>query len=264
MARLSYSRGVYRAGEQAVVQMPFLTLTAANAKRGWVDIHGYTQDATAAYGVPADAGSTPTGAELMGNTVMIPDAGANGGKASFGNDDSITAVGAAVTWLQAQPGVKTDKVIIGGGSMGALPALNWARQNLAKVAAISLIVPGLDLQYAHDTAPTQSQNGVTVSSVYPNLKADIEASWGGGTTPPAGYYATHSPIVYASQLAGIPITMWVSNNDAITNSPAVPDAFVTAVGPSCAIVNCGSQPGIGHAAPCATIEAQAAFLQGYV
>lgn len=264
MSRLTYTRGLYRANEQAVLQMPYGTLSAATAKRGWVTVHGYTQDATVAYTPATGTQDADTVPDLAGNLVMIPDAGVNGGKASFGNDDSVAAMGAAVTWLQAQPGVKTDKVIIGGGSMGALVALNWARQNLSKVAAILLSIPALDLQYAHDTAPGQTQNGVSVSSVYPNLKADIETSWGGGTTPPVGYYNTHSPIVFASQLAGIPMTLWVSGNDAITNSPAAPNTFVSAVGSSAAIVNCGTQPGLGHSAPCFTVQAQAAYIQNYV
>lgn len=264
--RTSFEVGTYRSGEQSSFVQPYLDLVAATAKRGIVMTHGYQSDATSYV-----ANATFDFPQLLGNSALGIDAGAptalgsgTVGKCSFGNDDSIAAVGAAVTYLQARQGVKTDKIMLMGISMGALPVLNWARQNLSKVAAIALIIPVLDLQYLHDTAPSQSQNGITFVSQFPNAVTDIQASWGGGSTPPAGYYNTHSPIVYASQLVGIPITCWVSNDDIVTNSPSAPNAFQTIVGSSCSVINCGTQSGIGHNAPCATLPAVGGFLQNYV
>lgn len=262
----TYTKGAYQAGEQGIILVP-KKLPAAGTKRGVIVAHGYLGDATLAYGTANLAtygGPAVTAASGGPETVGLAiDAG---GAATWGNNASITAVGNAWTWLKAQTalGVKTDKVLLIGGSMGALPVLNWARQNLAQVAAIALIIPVLDLQDCHDNAAGRSQNGVNVGATLPNLRTDIEASAGGVGNLTPTYYSTHSPAVFAAQLAGIPIQIWESANDINTNANGITTAAAFAAAAGGTLVNQGVQPGTGHSPGSLTAEQVAAFLATYV
>lgn len=72
------------------------------------------------------------------------------GASTWGNDASITAVDNIVSWANGAYGTRTDKVIVGGESMGALTALNWAWRNTDRVAAVWLRVPCTNLAALHD------------------------------------------------------------------------------------------------------------------
>lgn len=234
--------GEYRAGEEWVVWMPYQTLKTP--RRAVAFRNGYTSTAEG----DSFPGSLDDWAMHLPTTKFDCDWGASGGSKSFGNDDSVTAGNAIFSRITsgAYPQCKTDKVILGAVSMGGGVVLNWARQNPTKVAAILLDIPLLDLQYVHDTAPSQSQNGQTVSGVYPTLVADIEASAGGVANLTDVYYQTHSPIRYASQLAGIPIFLFYSPNDVVTNGGVVAPQFAAAQGSTTLIEGLAS-PGLGHA-----------------
>lgn len=88
-----------------------------------------------------------------GHPVFVPNAG---GPSTWGNQTSVDAVTAVVTWAATAYGTRTDYVALAAESMGALTALNWAVQNPTKVAAVWLRVPCLGLQWTHDNVPTFS------------------------------------------------------------------------------------------------------------
>jgi pimeloyl-ACP methyl ester carboxylesterase len=159
----------------------------------------------------------------------------------WGNDAAITSVAAVRTNLNTVT-PKTDKVVIVAISLGALLALNWARQNLSLVAAIALITPAVDLMDVHDNTPAYA--------------SEIEARY----TDLAGLTAglsTHSPVVYGAQLAGIPIRNWYSTDDTVCR-PSTQTAFAAASGAT--NVSLGA---VGHGPGALTGNEVASFLAPY-
>jgi pimeloyl-ACP methyl ester carboxylesterase len=135
-----------------------------------------------------------------------------GGTFTWGHDDSIAAVGDGKTYLQGTLGAKAGPIFLFGFSMGALPALNWARQNLASVAAVALICPVVALDWAND------------NDTPAGAAAQIATAYGGGYE--AGL-ATHDPTAYASELTSLPGKIWRSTDDASVPMAQV-DAFAAA------------------------------------
>lgn len=147
MARFTYGNGDYRAGESAIMarchatlpvtRRPILSLHGAggNALGDQISPYGETLQVFADSGYPVHAGDY--GSSAWRDSV--------GGIWNFGNSDNIAAINAAVTWLGSQPGIKTDKVFLIGGSMGAAAALNYYKSNPTKIAAIALTIPLLDM-----------------------------------------------------------------------------------------------------------------------
>lgn len=133
----------------------------------------------------------------------------------WGNDASIATVASARTAMNAQLGPRTDKVLLAGISMGALLALNWARQNLASVAAVALVTPAVSLQDIHDN----NRGGYA---------AEIEAAYDGLAAYTAAL-PTHNPVEYAAELEGVPIEVWRSTTDTICTQATV-DAFAATTG----------------------------------
>jgi pimeloyl-ACP methyl ester carboxylesterase len=133
----------------------------------------------------------------------------------WGNDTSITRVGELWTYAQAR-GFTSDQVYLLTVSMGTLAALNWARQNPTKVAAVVAITPAIDLQDIHDVSR-------------PDLATGINTAYGNE----AGYLAalpTHSPAEYAAELNGdFPIRAYYSTDDSSVTPSTVTD-FCTAAG----------------------------------
>lgn len=224
----SYAVGQYRAGESSVTACP-RSYPVNNTRRGVLVAHGAGEtslnwlnplavgalQALTNYGYPClacDFGTTTT---------------------NFGNDDSITATGAGWTFLKAGGiNAKTDKVILVGGSMGALTALNWARQNLSQVACVVLLCPALDLNdaYANNRGGYQSAIGTAYGVTYP--------------TPLPGL-ATHSPMAYAmGDLGSLPIGLFPSDDDATASNTAACQTFAASgVGSNITVTSVGA---IGH------------------
>jgi predicted alpha/beta hydrolase family esterase len=166
--------------------------------------------------------------------VFCPDAA---GGNTWGNDNAQTALGGAFTQFTAFRGVKTDKVVVYGGSMGCLNACNWAMANPTLVAGIILVLPAVSLQDLHDNryvdAPTNSNPiGPHVETAYGGLSAYQTA------------LPTHDPNTTANRttLSQFPIQMHYSTNDLVA-IPSIATDFATATG--AAIYSMGA---IGHSA----------------
>lgn len=170
---------------------------------------------------------TAVGAELAGTS-------------TWGNDASITALGAAITWAGTNHGTRTDKVALYGTSHGALTALNWAMRNPSKVVAMALTIPAVSLQGIHDRDPASLGLTAAIDTAYTNH---------------AGYLAglaTHDPSTVAN-LATLktlgPITrIWYSTTDNIID---VAEVTTYAAATGSALVNMGAQ---GHALGTAQAE----------
>jgi pimeloyl-ACP methyl ester carboxylesterase len=153
-----------------------------------------------------------------------------GSPTHWGNGTSVTRTEQLRLWQQTAQNVKTDKVVLLAVSMGALAALNWARQYPTRVAAIALLTPIVNLGYYHDV---YSDGGV--------VSAQIDAAYGGS----AAYAAaapTSDPMLYGAQLSGIPMKVWYSTDD-----PSVRPQDATAFA-SLAGADIKSLGAVGHSA----------------
>lgn len=173
-----------------------------------------------------------------------------GSATNWGNDAALTAltafkatVAGAGYWSQA----RDSKVVLFGGSMGTVTALNWARANPTLVAAIVIGLPVVD---AEDVRA--NNRGA--------LQAPIEAAY----TNNAGWQsarATHNPIEYAASLSAIPMKLWYASDDTIA-LPANVLSFQALVGASCEVQSMGA---VGHTFAYAMLaEEIAAYLAAYV
>lgn len=73
-----------------------------------------------------------------------------GGPQTWGNQGAMNALTRGFNYLQNESIVKPGKVIIAGGSMGGLNALNWAARNPEKIACLSIYIPVVDMAGIHD------------------------------------------------------------------------------------------------------------------
>lgn len=142
-------------------------------------------------------------------------AGDMGGGTAWGNDTMQSALSSARTYAGSRYGLRNDKVILLGTSMGVLGALNWARANPTLTACVLGAVPVVDLADIHDNNRS-------------SYAAEIETAYGG-----AGSYATaasaHNPAAHASDYADIPIGLWYSSSDP-TAIPGTVTAFASGSG----------------------------------
>lgn len=147
----------------------------------------------------------------------------------WGNDAAQTKVGDAITYLQGTLGAKAGTVLLYGASMGGLLVLNYARNNPAKVAAVALGQPLVDLAYEHD-------NNID------GFASEIETAYGGASGY-ASAVASHDPIQHTASYIGVPMKVWYATNDAsaITARQLV---FIAAT--DCDSSNLGA---IGHSPP---------------
>jgi pimeloyl-ACP methyl ester carboxylesterase len=73
-----------------------------------------------------------------------------GNGVNFGCPDSVAAIDDAINWAASRFGTRTDKVAIGGISMGGTTSLNWAWRNPSKVVAWAGYIPLINLDWLHD------------------------------------------------------------------------------------------------------------------
>jgi pimeloyl-ACP methyl ester carboxylesterase len=153
----------------------------------------------------------------------------------WGNDTSQARLTDAIAFMQTQVNAKVDKIILLGVSMGGMLALNWARANPTKVAALGLMYPATSLQAIHD-ATGGAAAGATSS---------IEAAYGGSLGTFNTAVAAHDPSQNTGAIAGLsaPAKMWYSTADT-TVGTANQTAFATAVG---AKLQLGSLGAAAHA-----------------
>jgi pimeloyl-ACP methyl ester carboxylesterase len=93
------------------------------------------------------------------------------------------------------------EIFLFGNSMGGGDALAWARANKTKVKGLILHQPLLDL------------NDIIVDDKL-GQGAEASASYAGGYSNTT-YGATHNPVMFADQLADIPILLLTSINDGV-------------------------------------------------
>jgi len=141
-----------------------------------------------------------------------------GGAQNWGGPTAMSRMTDAWTFMKNVMGVKTDKVILHGVSMGGIGALRWAKANPTLVAAIIGEIPEVNLQWVHD-------NGGA---------AAVEAAYGGVPN-----YATDNPSANPSSYTSFPIKFWYSSDD--TTAPASEiTSFASAVGSNVQLKNFGA------------------------
>lgn len=148
-----------------------------------------------------------------------------GGTQAWGNTTAIARVGDAVTYAHGTLGWKSGTVLLVGGSMGALTALNYARANPSKVGAIVGLIPVIDL----NDMVTNNRGG---------LAANIHAAYGGYVEATHG--ASHNPATYAASFT-TPTRLFYASDDTVT----VPGA-TTAFDAACAAATATSVGALGH------------------
>lgn len=233
--------GEYRASEVHVGFRERRYKPSSVSRRGMIACHG----ATAGGDVFLDAAfRDPLAyyADQIGPVIAAD----LGGASAWGNDTSIAAMSDAKTYLQGTLGAKSGTVMIWGGSMGALTALNWARANASSVAAVALAIPILDLD-----------------DVYQNNKGSYRAAIGTayGVTHPTAIpnLATHSPVAYPDDIT-FPVRIYASSNDSIASTTSACQTWATAVGANCTVVDLGA---VGHAATGLSVSDLTSFFAGY-
>ena len=224
MSVIAHGTG-YRSAELQQVAMPRANQPAL--RRGVLFSHGWGAAVTA---------WSPQQYTDRGYPLFAGDLGAS--LTSAGNDDSITATGAAWTYMKttAGGGVKTDKVLLLAASSGCLNVLNWAIQNPTLVQAIALVIPVLDLDDIYQNnkggfrAGIGTAYGVTYPTAIPNL-------------------ATHSPVAYSNAnkaLLAMPIKIWASDDDPIASATTASQTWATSVNGQGGNVTVTSMGAIGH------------------
>jgi pimeloyl-ACP methyl ester carboxylesterase len=203
----SYALGRYFAAEGDVVLHP-RDYGRDGTRRGVVFAHGSGQSGLSS----AVAGWHRDQARALG--ARFPTVAADlGGANTFGNDTFISRVSTAKTYLEGI-GAKADGIILVGASMGTT-ICNWARQHLADVKAMLLLIGPPDFE---DARATNRQS----------LQAPIEAAY----TNNAGWQAarpTHNPIEFADELASLPLLCVRQTEDTVVFPEEVED-FATAAG----------------------------------
>lgn len=176
--------------------------------------HGVTNDANEAagqFGVPsvlpilraiADGGyvvASPTMASLWGNAT------------------SKSRQTDVVTWAKASVNGSNAKIGMIGFSHGAGSVLNQAADlGSANVAWVIGIIPAVDYTAIRVSNPTPPGG---------NLRASIDAAF--SVTYPAALPAGADPATRTAALAGIPVQMWTSSDDLVSQNV---QAFCTTLG----------------------------------
>lgn len=143
-------------------------------------------------------------------------AGPTSGTHSWGNDNALSRMSDAYELLLG-PSVraKAGPVLLAGSSMGAVVALNWALRHREHVCAVILACPVLDLNAMYAAGPES---------------ASIGAAYGVSLPAPLPEVASHSPVEYAPDLAGLPIRIYASSNDPIAATTSSCLEFADRVG----------------------------------
>jgi pimeloyl-ACP methyl ester carboxylesterase len=163
-----------------------------------------------------------------------------GGTATWGNATVQARIDAAWTWLQTAYGVKTDKVLLAGFSMGNLAAFNYAIANPTKVAAIAGFLPASDLAdfYTNNRGGYQAAIGTAWSVTYP---ADLPGSANptGNTSginglPNKAWYATDDTVVLPAtvttltgSIGGTAVSLGAAGGHADSTVASIPTADAT-------------------------------------
>lgn len=217
--RSSMGSGRYAVGEKDVyVADPQLA-----GVRGVIWCHGATTDATSCRDYSYIGRLHLTNALAERFPLLSIDAG---GPQAWGNPTAVARVDDAVTYLQGTKGAKSGTVLLVGVSMGALTALNYAKANPSKVAAIVGIIPVIDL------------NDMVTNDRGPGSAALINTAY--GTYSEATHGPAYNPATYAASFT-TPTRLFYASDD-MTCIPAAVTAFDTA----CAAAAATSLGALGH------------------
>lgn len=232
------SVGTYRVSEICVGFFP--RLYQPGTRRGIIYCHSVGADGDQGFGSDKSLALAQAG-----YPVISCDLGAAAySGATWGNDDSITAMDSAFTYLTTVFGARTDVVGIHGISMGATTGLAWARQNLASVFAATFGIPCLDVDdiYQNDKGGLQAGIATAYGIAFPTAIPDIEI---------------HSATSFAAtDLAGLPLKLWCSSDDTVASTTAVATAWDGA-GADKTVVDLGA---VGHATTGMTTAAVVKFF----
>lgn len=194
MTYRSHGVGVYRATERHICRSNRFHRRDGTTV-GVLALHGSGNDATF-------VDTFPPAVELArrGFTVLGVDAG---GLTTWGNDTALAAVNDARTFLQGTLAAKAGKIVLLGGSMGSVLALNWLRANPTAVYCASLGLPIADVEDVR--ANNRGGAQAAIETAYTN-----NAGW--QTARP-----THNPAEYTADLiaADVPIRFDYSTDDTI-------------------------------------------------
>lgn len=150
----------------------------------------------------------------------------------WGNDATLADVLAFQTMMQspatmARPQAKAGKFAIGGSSMGAAVALNYALAHPANIACVFAFIPAVD-------ARSNPAFASTLDAAFPPTFNDT-------TEGP-----THIPVEYAASFPNIPVHLWYSTADTVAYPSAV-EAFAAAC-PTATATICSTTEGHDQAA----------------
>lgn len=220
----SYGLDAYHAGEAHVAVIP-KGYRYDGTVRGVLFCHSRGGDATQGFLPTASTYAVIQAVARAGFPVLTTDLG---GTDTWGNDTAIARLTEAKTYLQgAAWNAKAGTVLLLGQSMGALAMLNWARQNLASVAAAVGLVPVSDL-----------------NDVYANNRggfaAGIDTAYGGSYVD-STQKALHNPAYFATlgDLAGLNYQAHYGSSDTIV-IPSTVTGLVSAIGGTASAVNVGA------------------------
>lgn len=219
--RSSYGVARYVAAEGDVLAGPTTGYGHPGTVTGVVWCHGVGGNALYAKDL-SKVGAWPLFHALAEKFMIVS---ADLGGDTWGNATANTRVGQAITYLQAQ-GAKAGKVALVGLSMGAVVALNYAREFPGNVSCVAAIIPVVDIEDVR----ANNRSG---------LAASINAAHGGAYDQ-ATMGATRNPVTFASTL-NLPVKIWNASDD--TTALASRVAAFDAAAPNCDVVSLGA---LGH------------------
>ena len=135
-----------------------------------------------------------------------------GRAATYGNDEAQSDLAAAIAYSRSEMGSSDQPAVLVGSSMGTMLAFAQALEDPSDIACIIAIIPVLDPTYAY------------VNDVNSH-RTPLGAAW--DVTYPAPLPAGIQIAERADELAGIPIRLYVGDDDPFTPGDIVPD-FVAA------------------------------------
>jgi pimeloyl-ACP methyl ester carboxylesterase len=131
---------------------------------------------------------------------------------TYANDQSMTDIGAAITYALAQLGLSGTKVHLVGISMGAALALRYAGLHTSQVASVTGIIPLTDINAYY--------NGLSAGAT----KTEIATAW--GVVSPAALPAGADLATVCAPMNGVvPSRLYYASDDALVNP-----SWVTALG----------------------------------
>jgi len=132
-----------------------------------------------------------------------------GGPWNWGNPTSSTRINSVHSYMQTKLGVRSDRLLLLGASMGAMCAINHAHNNSGLVKAVAGVFPAIDQE---DPAIAFAVN-------------DMNAAYGDQATR-QGLASTRNPYTYRASYT-VPTHLLYSTNDAVT-VPGKVTAFASA------------------------------------